>query len=138
MILASHFDILAAGSGPTEFSFDGGAEQWWTDVLASALTGLALLPFALVFVWALHRTSLNRWLIVTGASATVFALIASSLVAEFIAPIWLYLDQALQIIGVNRFMIYFMPSLLVCFIGAMILAWWLRRDRTSRAEEVFE
>jgi len=132
MILASHFDILAAGSGPSEFSFDGGAEQWWTDVLASALTGLALLPFALVFVWTLHRINLDRWLFVTAVSATVLAVIASSLVAEFIAPIFLYVDQALQIIGVGRFMIYLLPSLLVCFIGSMILAWWLKRNRIGR------
>ena len=127
MTSASQFGIL-----------DGGADQWWMDVLASALTGLAILPFALLFVWGLHRGNLNRWLVVTAASATVFAVIASSLVSEFIAPIFYYIDQAIRAFGVMRFQIFLMPSLMVCFIGAMIFAWWLRRTRASRAEEVFE
>jgi hypothetical protein len=134
MTSASQFEILAAAAGPTEFSFDGGADQWWMDVLASALTGLAILPFALLFVWGLHRRNLNRWLVVTAASATVFAVIASSLVSEFIAPIFHYIDQAIEIFGVKQFEIFFMPNLMVCFIGAMIFAWWFKRNRASRVE----
>ena len=138
MISASQLEILAAAAGSTEFSFDGGADQWWMDVLASALTGLALLPFALLFVWGLHRRNLNRWLVVSAASATVFAVIASSLVSEFIAPIFRYVNQAMEIFGVNRFEIFLMPNLLVCFAGAMIFAWWLKQIRTSRVEGAFE
>ena len=138
MTSASQFEILAAAAGPTEFSFDGGADQWWMDVLASALTGLAILPFALLFVWGLHRVNLNRWLVLTAASATVFAVIASSLVSEFIAPIFLYIDQAMEIFGVVQFQIFLMPNLLVCFFGAMIFSWWLKQNRASRAEEAFK
>ena len=135
---AFQFEILAAAAGPTEFSFDGGADQWWMDVFASALTGLALLPFALVFVWGLQASNINRWHVVTAASATVFAVIASSLVSEFIAPIFLYVHQAMEIFGVDQFEIFLMPNLLVCFLGAMIFAWWLKRIRVSRVEEAFE
>jgi hypothetical protein len=138
MIFATHLDILAAAAGPSEFSFDGGADQWWMDVLASALTGLALLPFAMIFVWGCHRINLNRWLVVTAALATVFAVIASSLIAEFVAPIFLYVDQLLQFFGVSQFMIYLLPNLLVCFVGSMILAWWFRRHRSVRFEETFK
>lgn len=138
MILISNFGILAAAAKASKFEFDGGAEQWRMDVLASALTGLALLPFALVLVWVFHRISLYRWLIVTPALATVFAVIASSLVNEFVAPIFLYVDQALQLIGVGQFMIYVSPNLLVCFVGSMTLAWWLKRNRIDDAKETFE
>ncbi len=138
MTSASQLEILAAAAGQTEFSFDGGADQWWMDVLASALTGLALLPFALLFVLGLHRINLDRWLVVSAASATVFAVIASSLVSQFIAPIFLYVHQAMETFGVNQFEIFLMPNLLVCFTGAMIFAWWLKRNRVSRVEEAFE
>jgi hypothetical protein len=135
MISASQLEILAAAAGPTEFSFDGGADQWRVDVLASVFDGLILLPFALLFVCGIKRLKLNRWLPLTAALATVLAVITSSLMHEFIYPIFMYRNYIIEKIGFHRFEYLLMPGLFVCFMGALALSFLCRRRESIGAFE---
>ena len=134
--------IAMAGNDTSGFGFDGGADQYWMDVLASALSGLVLLPLAFLFVWALHQFKVDRWLVVSAIGSTIFSVVFTSLADELGAPIYLFLDQVLQSIGVSRFMYLLSPTLLVCFSFSLGLAWWLKRNRplhsTGNTPSVFE
>ena len=122
----------AAAAAIKSCGFDCSDEkQRLVDLLASALDGLLLLPFAFLFVWSAHRLSLNRWSFVTAALATVFALIASSLMHELIAPIFVLSDQVLEMVGLGRFWYLAMPAILICFGGALALARWCNRRKSS-------
>ena len=135
MISASRYEILAVAAGPTEFSFDGGADQWWVDVLASVFDGLIFLPFALLFVCGIQRLKLNRWLSVTAALATVLAVVASGLIHEFIYPIFMYRNHVIESLGLHRFEYLLLPGLLVCFVGALALASLCKRGEPTEASE---
>ena len=96
-------------------------------MLASALTGLSVLPFSLLLVWGLRGFKLNRWPIVTAAFATVLTAFILSAVHELVYPIFIFVDWLLRMIGINQFMIYLMPNLVVCFVGSLGLSCWLKR-----------
>ncbi|RJY08804.1 hypothetical protein [Aurantiacibacter aquimixticola] len=120
------FAAAANGAPATEFSTSD-QSQWWVDVLASALDGLVFVPFALFFVWGMRRLNLHRWPIVTAFLATVFALFASGLTHEFIAPIFIFSEKMLEIIGLRRFVYQLLPGIFVCFASVLAIAWMSRR-----------
>ncbi len=118
--------------------FDCYAEQYWVDVLASAFTGLVLLPFVFLLTWGFHRLDLDRWLVLTSSLVIALSVIFTSVIDMFIAPIFLLISQVLEMIGVNRFMYFLMPNLLVWFGGAISFGWWLRRHAWSQDIESLE
>ena len=132
MILVSNFNMLAAGAeAASEFAFDGGADQWWTDLLASALSGLVLLPFALLFVWGFHRLRLDSWFVLTAIMATFFSVVATEIVHAYLWQVYAFSEDVLRRIGVHRFMYMLFPNLFVCLAGAMGFGWWLKRQRND-------
>ncbi|MEM6475700.1 MAG: hypothetical protein AAF687_05990 [Pseudomonadota bacterium] len=128
--------LSAAAAAIESCGFDCSDEkQQLADLLGSTFDGIILLPFAMLFVWGIHRSKLNRWFFVTAAFATVFALVFSSIVALFVAPIFLFSDLMLEMVGLDRFVYQPMPAILVCFGGALVLAWWLmHRDHIEAFE----
>lgn len=138
IVLASQLDTLAAATGPSEFAFHGGAEQWWTDLLASALSGLVLLPLALLFVWLFHKVRLDRWFVLTAVLATIFSIVATEIINTYLWEIYAFAEDVLHRIGVHRFMYLLIPNLSVCLLGATGFGWWLKRHRTCDASGVFE
>ncbi|MDJ0643603.1 MAG: hypothetical protein QNJ15_12370 [Erythrobacter sp.] len=143
MTCAATILAAAANSAPeSEFGYwDGGPHQLLVDVLASALEGLVLLPPAMLFVLLVHRFKLTRWLVLTAALATILSVVVSSLVHEFVAPIFHYSGLFLELIGVHRFEYALAPGLLVCFAGSAVFGLWLTRkypNNGARDVEVFE
>ncbi len=119
--------------------FDCSAEkQWWTDVLASALSGLVHLPLALAFVWGFHRFGLDRWLVMTAALATILSVIVMGILDLFVANIYFFAEQVLHEIGVNRFVYMLIPNLLVCLVGALGFGWWLKQHLHDDKAEASE
>jgi hypothetical protein len=121
------FAATAAAAQNAPYGFDGDPNQYWVDVLASAFDGIIMLPFALFFVWGIHRLNLNRWLPLTAALATVLAVAVSGLIQKFVAPVFAYSHQMLGALGVYRFEYMLLPGLLVCFAGGLALAWSRKR-----------
>ena len=139
MTFAAMFLMVAADSASGhEFGSDGGPDQWWLDILASALSGLVHLPFAIVFVWLLHRLNLNRWLIVTTTLATIASIVLAGALDAFVWPIYSMAEALLHAIGVHRFFYLLLPNLSVCFAGALFFGWRIRRHRNDNVGEVFE
>ncbi|MEM8725155.1 MAG: hypothetical protein AAGE86_06510 [Pseudomonadota bacterium] len=132
---ATELIAAAAYDAPVNKFSTSHHSQWWVDLLGSVFDGLILLPFALLFVWGTHRLKLNRWILVTAALATVFALVVSELTHKFIGPIFIYSDQVLEMVGMGRFFYLFMPGVLVCFGGSLALAWWRKRNEPTAAFE---
>lgn len=124
-----------AASNSASFGFDDDPNQYWVDVLASVFDGFILLPFALLFVCCIQRLNLNRWLPVTAALATVLAVVVSSLIHEFVYPIFMYRNHVIEYLGFHRFEYLLMPWLVVCFVGALALAWLCRRGEPTEAFE---
>lgn len=116
--------LAAAGNAApmTEFSTCDNS-QWWVDSLASAFDGLILLPFALFFVWGVRRLNLNRWPFATAALATIFAVVVSYITDEYVAPIFVYSNKIIEMLGLGRFEYMALPAIFVCFAGAFVMAW---------------
>ncbi|MEP2736182.1 MAG: hypothetical protein ABJP34_07770 [Erythrobacter sp.] len=134
-------ELLAAvanGAPVNEFWTSHNLNQWWVDLLASALSGLVHVPLVLACVWGIHRLKLNRWTIVTAALATIFSIIAMGFLDLFVGGIYLIVEQMLIEIGVNRFMYMLIPNLLVCFVAALSFAWWLLDRSTVDVTESFQ
>ena len=129
--MASHFYFLAASAEITEFSFDGGADQWWTDLLASALSGLVLLPFALLFVWGFHKLRLDRLVVLSAILATVLSVVVTQAVNLYLWGIYAFFEGLLHRIELNRFVYMVFPTLSVCLVGAIGFGWWLKRHRND-------
>lgn len=138
MILTSYFDIFAVAAKPSEFSTGGGSEQWWTDLLASALSGLVLVPLALFFMWVFHRFRLDRWLVLTAVLSTILSVVFTSIMDMYLWGIYAFVEGVLYGIGVHRFMYMVLPSLFVCVVGAIGFGWWLKRRRSEDVSGVFE
>mgnify|MGYP001392957316 CR=1 FL=1 len=136
MILASHFDILAAAAGPSEYSFGHGSV--WTDLLASALTGLVLLPFALFFMWGFHKARLDRWFVLTAVLATILSVVATEIMNAYLWGIYAFAEDVLHVMGVHRWMYMVFPNLLVCLFGALGFGWWLKRHRRDDVSGIAE
>ena len=102
-------------------------KQKLANLLASVLDGLLLLPLAFLFVWVVHRLALSRWFLLSAVLGTAFALIGSSLIHEFIAPIFGYSDKTLEMVDLARSRYLLTPAIFVCFGGALALAWWCSR-----------
>ncbi|WP_379550803.1 hypothetical protein [Qipengyuania sp. DGS5-3] len=132
---ATKLIAAAVGDAPVNQFSTSDSSQHWVDLLASALDGMILLPFALLFVWGVHRLTLNRWFPVTAALATVFAIVASVMIHDHIAPIFGYSDKILEMFGLGRFWYLLMPAILISFGGALALAWWCKRHQQSVASK---
>jgi hypothetical protein len=138
-LAAGALDSLAAGGAEvSEFSFDGGADQWRTDFLASALSGLVQLPLALFFVWGFHRIGLDRWFVLNGVLATILSVVCLGVFAEFVWNIYYFSEELLLMIGINRFEYMLLPNLSVCLIGALGFGWWLKRRHRDPDPAIFE
>jgi len=140
MILASQLDTLAlAAEAVSELSTDGGADQWWTDLLASALSGLVQLPIALFVMWVFHKFRLDRWFVPTAFLATILAVFVTDIVNAYFWGVYAFAEDILDWIGVDRFVYYaFFPRLFVCLIGAIGFGWWLKRHRSEGVSGMFK
>lgn len=136
--VAMFLTVAADSASGNKFGFDGQPDQWGVDILASALSGLVHLPFALVIVWFLHHLNLNRWRIVTAALATIASIVLAGVLDAFVWPIYSMAEALLHAIGVHRFIYLFLPNFSVCFAGALIFAWRIRHNRVDNVGEVFE
>lgn len=128
----------AAAEAGNEFGFNSGAMQWWTDVLASALSGLVHLPLALLFVWGMNKLGLGRRLVLTALLATILSVFATEILNAFAWSIYLLADNLLDQMGVHRFMYMVIPNLLVCFLGALGFGAWLIDRRPTHDVEIFD
>lgn len=62
-------------------------------------------------------------------------MVVSGLIHEFIAPIFMYNKEMLEMIGLDRFQYVLLPGLLVCFVGGLALAWWSKGGEPTEAFE---
>lgn len=131
MILTTHFDLLAAAADAGAYGFDGGPGQVWVDILVSAVEGLATLPIAKVIVWVLHRTKIDRWVLLSAVLATVFSIVVVTLLQLFGLNFWAVIQQVLLEIGFGRFVYELWPAIGVIFVGSIVFAYWLK-SRTQR------
>ncbi len=138
MILASNIDILAAAAGPSEFSLDGGPDQWWIAILAATVFGFVLLPFALLFVWVFHKARFDRWIVLTAVLATILSVAATEIMNAYIWGIYSFAEGVLDRIGLGRFTYLPFFDLIASLVGAIGFGWWLKRHRVEDMTGTFE
>jgi len=129
--------LAAAADAAKDFcGFDCSMNPWWEDMLAFVMLGSVPLPIALLLVWLLYRSKLDRWVLLNAFLVAIAAILLCDLPVLFGLNLYAPAYHLADLMGLQLSYMVFPQTLVVCFLGSAFFGWWLRRRRQKRKSAI--